>query len=174
MNPGSILLGIGLLVWIVIYVGRPLLFPASLTDSKTDTASGADKNAGLKARKKSALYKLSDLDFDFKAKKITEEDYAPLRANLVAEVAQLMEQSDHEDNRIERLISARRKSQGIAPAAPRDAAVRAESFCTQCGKPLPMNANFCGVCGNPVAESFCGTCGGKLRPEDKFCPSCGK
>ena len=57
------------------------------------------------------------------------------------------------------------------------------SFCTKCGKPLNVNAQFCRFCGfkQPVAlqetkpkTKFCVFCGGEIGINAKFCSHCGK
>ena len=52
--------------------------------------------------------------------------------------------------------------------------------CSQCGKELLPEADFCHICGAPVKRGeaalpalFCHKCGQKLEPDDVFCAGCG-
>lgn len=49
--------------------------------------------------------------------------------------------------------------------------------CSSCGKPIAMNAAFCGFCGNRVVEAptvkYCPSCGEALEPNAAFCANCG-
>lgn len=45
--------------------------------------------------------------------------------------------------------------------------------CQKCGNILPVEANFCNVCGEKIIHKiFCTNCGRELK-EERFCPDCG-
>lgn len=46
--------------------------------------------------------------------------------------------------------------------------------CAQCGKPMAVNAKFCGACGTPVPQRACEACGATNAPQAKFCAKCGQ
>ncbi len=48
-------------------------------------------------------------------------------------------------------------------------------YCRNCGKEVPVNAEFCTNCGvRPLnAENFCQNCGAETRPEQEVCLKCG-
>ncbi len=107
------------------------------------------------------LAALRDLDFDFKTGKVSEEDYQPLRAQLMAEAAQYIEMEKKEDEQLEALIQARRKAQ------------KQNVKCDHCGAPMEADQRFCSKCGSAVNNELCPTCGKKIQAGDLFCPSCG-
>jgi predicted amidophosphoribosyltransferase len=47
--------------------------------------------------------------------------------------------------------------------------------CPECGAELPIEANFCLVCGKKLGEKLaCPKCNYKLPPGSKFCTNCGE
>jgi len=112
-------------------------------------------------QRESTLSALRDLDFDFKTGKVIEEDYTPLRARLMAEAAQHIEQQKEQDDQLEALIQSRR------------AARQPTSKCDQCGTPVQANQRFCSKCGSSVNHELCSSCGRKFQAGDLFCSSCG-
>src|SRR5512143_3089186 len=57
-------------------------------------------------RHEAVLSALRELDFD--TGKVSEEDYTPLRAKLLIEAAQYIDQEKNEDDKLEALIQSRR------------------------------------------------------------------
>lgn len=112
-------------------------------------------------RHESVISALRDLDFDFKTGKVDEEDYTPLRARLMVEAAQVIEQQQEEDQKLEALIQARRATH------------QPKAACEKCGTPMQAGQRFCAKCGSPVNNELCPSCGKKIRAGDQFCPSCG-
>lgn len=112
-------------------------------------------------RREAVISALRDLDFDFKTGKVDEEDYTPLRARLMVEAAQAIEQQQEEDQKLEALIQSRR-----ATHQPKDA-------CEKCGTPMETGQRFCAKCGSAINNELCSSCGKKIRAGDQFCSSCG-
>src|SRR3989338_4775205 len=83
MDLGSILLGAALLVIVAFYVARPIFEKRGGRDKPV---TEADR---LTAERENILAALRDLDFDHITGKITDEDFAPQRAALVAEGASI-------------------------------------------------------------------------------------
>jgi uncharacterized OB-fold protein len=104
---------------------------------------------------------LRDLDFDFKTGKITEEDYVPLRAQLMEEAARSMKQVSEEEDKLEALIQSRRTT------------LLKSQTCGTCGTALKDGQRYCAKCGAAVQEESCPSCGRKIRLGDQFCSSCG-
>ena len=130
----------------------------------------------IQNRHQSAILALRDLDFDFQAGKVSEEDYGSLRTSLLAKAAATMQTLDESaDARLENLIQARRTQliTGTAPAQLNANAVGGSS-CANCHAPLAEDANFCMKCGTPVQRTFCPHCGKSIMADDRFCPTCGK
>ena len=84
----GVVVGIALAVATVIAIIMPLR--ASPQSPIEDTSNKAD----LVARRESAFQVLRDLDTDFEAAKLSEEDYRPMRVQLLAQAAEIMAQLD--------------------------------------------------------------------------------
>ena len=112
-------------------------------------------------RREGVISALRDLDFDFKTGKVSEEDYTPLRARLMAEAAQYIEQQQEEDRKLEALIQTRRAAQLQSVK------------CDECGSWVEADQRFCAKCGSPINHEPCPQCGRKIQKGDQFCPSCG-
>ena len=186
MDLGSLFLGIALLLGVVFLVARPLIDKQTL---KEKDISAADH---LVAQREALLAALRDLDFDHTTGKITAEDYAPQRAQLVAEgVVVLKElealggsaQNPTADDPVERAIRARRKAASAgdlddlveaAVASRRSApAASAEGVsCPRCGAATRAADKFCPRCGVTLSTT-CPECGRVALPADRFCAGCG-
>ena len=167
------MLGVALLLVVVFIVARPWLEPGAAE------AGEADPAAPLLAERERILTALRDLDFDQATGKLTEDEYAAQRAELVAQGAAALRQLDAVapgrapayaggqgtdlDTEIEQAI-ARHRARPAAPAprrAPEHAIEAAVAQRRQTAPAGPGSARFCGQCGRP------------LRPGDKFCGGCG-
>lgn len=138
----AILLVIGLAVFTV----TPLLAP----EGPTEDALPIDVTplTDLKRRRMVVYENLQDLEFEFKAGKVSREDYQSLRENHLAEAAQLMlasqeqEELTEHDLMIERQVAerrAQRKSQQPDPYV-----------CPECEFANPLKVKFCGNCGKEI------------------------
>ncbi len=152
MNLGAVLIGLAMLVVSVPFVAQPFMQPY-----RKRPALPA-RRVDLDEERLRVLYALRDLDFDFQVGKVSEDDYAGLRAQLVAEAARYLR--DDQDDEIEALIQARRASRSTV------------AVCSDCGGSLEAGSRFCSQCGAPV-EASCPSCGGQIRDGDLFCSSCG-
>jgi hypothetical protein len=172
MNPFALVFGFGLLALSLFYVAGPFRFhvlpkqPAR-RDGKLIQAD----------RHQAVLLALRDLDFDYQAGKVGDEDYHTLRTELINEAAQLIqgqEQQDKEDDAIEALIASRRKARSLPhPTSKAKSVGPAEKVCQVCRASLQDGAQFCSKCGAPVGEAVCPKCRQAIYPGDLFCPSCG-
>jgi len=147
------LLGIALLIsaGLVVFIVTPLLAPdaAGAGGLPVDVTPLAD----LKRRRLVIYDNLQDLEFEYKAGKLSPGDYLALRRDYTAEAAQLMAASQDlevataEDAWIEREVAARRARRN-APPAP-------DYTCPKCGFE------------NPLPVKFCGECGARIQPAEK-------
>ena len=152
MQISALIIGFILLGAALVFVSRP--FWEKRKKGAKDSIK-TDLN-----RRESILAALRDQDFDFKTGKVSEEDYQPLRAQLLAEAAQYIESEKNEEGKLEALIQARRKAQQ-------------KIKCEHCGAPIEADQHFCANCGSPVHNELCPSCGRKNRAGDLFCSSCG-
>ena len=155
MEISSIFIGILLLGVSLAFVSLPFRQKqgASLKKQKVD--------AHPQGRREGVLSALRDLDFDFKTVKVSEEDYTPLRARLMAEAAQYIEQEKIEEEKLEALIQSRRITQQ-------------QTFnCEHCSAPMEAGQRFCAKCGSAVNQEKCPSCGKRNRTGDQFCSTCG-
>jgi hypothetical protein len=129
MQISSLFVGFALLVAAVAYVSRPFF-------EKPRSGAKATPKVGDARTRDAVLSALRDLDFDFKTGKIVEEDYQPLRAQLLLQAAQLMNAEKKEEEQLESLIQSRRNSRKAA--------------CPTCGKKLVLGDAFCSSCGSKL------------------------
>ena len=131
MQLSSLFVGFVLLAVALFYVGRPFFEkPSKVTRITTKVRDVHAHDAVLSA--------LRDLDFDFKTGKIAEEDYQPLRAQLLGEAAQFIDAEKNEEQQLEALIQSRRKSQAR------------QVSCPKCGKQIVLSDAFCSSCGTKL------------------------
>ena len=154
MEISSILIGIILLVAALAYVSLPFRQTRriGLKRHKVNTSEG---------QREAVFSALRDLEFDFKTGKVSEEDYVPLKAQLMTEAARYIAQGKTEDEKLEALIQTRRAAQLQV------------INCDRCGTPMEAGQRFCTKCGSAVSLDVCPSCGGKIRAGDQFCSLCG-
>ena len=155
MEVSSILIGLILFSVAVVFISAPFRQKYQETHNRLKIPT---QEVGGRER---ALAALRDLDFDFKTGKVSEEDYSPLRIQLMAEAAQYIEAEQKEDQQLEALIQSRRKVQ------------KQDSKCEHCGAPMTADQRFCSTCGSAASRELCPSCGKRIRTSDLFCPSCG-
>ena len=133
---------------LVVYVVSPLLATAAPGDSTlpVDITPLAD----LKRRRMVIYENLQDLDFEFKAGKVSEADHQTMRRNYLSEAAQLMlasqereQMTDHEAF-VEQEVALRRARQ--------KAPISQAYVCPKCGFENPLPVKFCGECGAKITS----------------------
>ena len=155
MDTSSILIGLLLFTGSIAYVVLPF------RQNRPQTATSSEGLAQKVGKREVVLAALRDLDFDFKTGKVSEEDYQPVRSQLMAEAAQYLEQEDKEAERLEALIQSRRRTH------------QEGTKCEHCDAPVKAGQRFCSRCGSAVNNQLCPSCGKNIQPDDLFCPSCG-
>lgn len=142
MNPGAILISLAILIVAATYVITPLV-----NAPKRQTVSAAPAANALKDERKDSLAAIRDLDFDFQTGKVTQEDYEALRAQLVLQAANFLQQRQQVDEKIEEMISARLQSK-------KESAFKEpiRAYCPHCGKRVMPGDLFCTACGTRLNE----------------------
>jgi ribosomal protein L40E len=165
MNPIAILFGFVLLAISIFFVASPFRLEnfQKKAVGKKNQQVGIVKLSAEKQRQ-AVLLALRDLDFDYQANKVAEEDYQTLRAELLSEAAQLLQNQDQQkEDTIEALIQSRRKAKAVTPkvSPPQPQKGQVEALCQNCQAPLPEDARFCSKCGQPIqaGDIFCRSCG---------------
>ena len=155
METTSILIGLILLAVSLFFISMPF------RKKQQKNVKNSKINMQKEDAREMVISALRDLDFDFKTGKVSEEDYTPLRARLMAEAAQYIEQQQEEDQKLEALIQMRRTAH------------QSGVKCDYCGARVEDDQHFCAKCGKPVKNESCPACGKKVRAGEQFCPSCG-
>lgn len=98
-------------------------------------------------RKRMALLALRDVEYDWHAGKLDEEDYRTLKAQVSAEALAALDAEARE-------AAEDRSAQGMADRARIEAeiaelraAIRKGAVCPHCAHPNPRGSRFCGACG---------------------------
>lgn len=155
MDITSIIFGLALAGLSIAFINRPFRQKMVRGQKRLE---GGEK---LQTRKAAVLAALRDLDFDFKTGKVIDEDYSPVRTQLLAEAARLTQQEQAEEDQLEALIQDRRKRQK-------------RQQCEKCGAGIEAGQHFCSNCGAPAENGACPFCGGRIKDRDVFCSACGK
>jgi len=159
MTLGGILIGVALLVVVAPLVLRPLFLPTATADAPLAGSPAPNVEVVLGA--------LRDLDFDHQAGKVTDDDYAPARARLLAEAAAAMKQDPDSD--LEALLE--QKVRQVRQHLDDDRGPAA--ICPHCGSPISRGDRFCSHCGRALAPA-CPSCGRGVSVGDAFCTGCGR
>jgi ribosomal protein L40E len=135
----------------------------------------------LAEKKEQILAAIKDLDFEYKAGKLSEEDYQRVRAEDLAQVAQIMDRmqafdSDAEPESTSTSTSIVSESESETQEARQpEAQGGPEIACSSCQQVNPSHAKFCLRCGNQLEiQVECPRCGAQLPDEAHFCISCGE
>src|SRR6266540_6909029 len=131
MQISALIIGFILLGAALAFVSRPF-WEKHKKGPKDSTTTDA-------GRRESVLAALRDLDFDFKTGKVSEEDYQPVRGQLLAQAAQYIEVEKKGDEQLEALIQSRRKNKQ-RPIMP----------CPSCGSKIHAGDLFCSSCGTKL------------------------
>jgi predicted nucleic acid-binding Zn ribbon protein len=156
----AILLGLGLLIATLPLVVAPLRrSPQGLVPAPAPSDHAASPTHTQ------VLLALRELEFDHQTGKVAPEDYASLRAELVAQTASVIQAEDAAEERLsERIEEAVRLRRASRTDGDR---------CRMCGKRLEPGDRFCPTCGH-AAQTGCPKCGTDVAPGDQFCSRCGE
>lgn len=111
-----------------------------------------DELTDTEARKRIALLALRDVEYDFLAGKLDEEDYRSLKSELTAEALAALEADEASRDQ-----TGRPPDQGIeAEIARIRAGLRSGLVCGECGYSNEEGSRFCSSCGHALADRAVG------------------
>lgn len=104
------------------------------------------------ARKRVALLALRDVEYDFLAGKLDQDDYRSLKSQLTAEALAALEADE-----AARVAGAGGSDADIeAEIARVRAGLRSGEFCTECGYANEQGSRFCSACGHALEAHAAG------------------
>jgi hypothetical protein len=128
-------------------------------------AERAEELERLAEEKTRILAAIKDLDFEYKAGKLSDPDYQRVRTEDLGRAARVMA-------RMEALTSGAREVSRQQENEPEETS---EITCPSCRQANPAHAKFCLRCGNPFErKTECPKCGTELPRDARFCISCGE
>jgi hypothetical protein len=137
MSAGSILIGLLLVAATIPIVIKPLLNQKR----RQPVPVGAPK-VSASEQHQAALLALRDLEFDHRTGKVMDDDYANLRASLLAQAAATLDTKPKLADDLNSLIEdavRQRRSQPVKSEA--------VNFCPKCGRKVQSDDRFCATCG---------------------------
>ena len=157
-----LIIGTVLAIGALTFVLYPVFFGASRRPASPSNAPPPDE-------RESAIVALREIEFDRETGKLSDADYAQLKARYTQQAIAAMRQeaatatarSGISDAELEAVVRAYREQHAMCPTCgprPEPDAI----FCSNCGRYL---RNRCAGCGAPVDAldaRFCVSCGGRL------------
>lgn len=154
---GELMAGLGVALAAVWYVLRPVLRPETIAADTAASDAGSDPEEDVSPRA-TALRALKEIEFDRATGKLSEDDYATLKASYTAEA-----------------VSAMRAEEGVLKPAAVVPPAQPAPVCPEHGPRPESDAEFCSQCGKrlTLAPAFCTSCGAALATDARYCGSCG-
>jgi double zinc ribbon protein len=168
----AVVLGIAAL-WLVL---QPLIRPRSFLSLPFEPLDPEETPKGV------ALAALKEIEFDRETGKLSDEDYALLKAKYTAAAVEALrgEQARLVSDDIEAMIAAKVRSLRSARAATSPDTVSPAGSdlgpaCDACGPRPEPDAVYCSTCGLGLTiRQYCDRCGAALVPGSRFCEACGR
>lgn len=153
MSLGSILIIVALLLFVIAFVGRPLVEGSGFGVSSSDR-----KFSELLAARDRILASISDLDMDMALQKIPADDYDMRRSELLDEGVGILREIDDmadaqgapgdEAASLDGSLNDQLEAHILRLRQKKEAA----GFCPQCGQMIVSGDRFCSHCGYEVTE----------------------
>jgi len=138
----ALFLGAGLVaVAIVVFIVQPVARGLHASLERDD-----DELTETEARKRVALLALRDVEYDFLAGKLDDNDYRSLKGELTAEALAALEA----DERARAGTSGGAEAALEAEIAQVRAGLREARFCSECGGQNEPGSRFCSACGHAL------------------------
>ena len=159
----ALIIGTAIALLAVAFVLLPLFAPGNDSPVAAPVASPADPTA----ERSDAIGALREIEFDRATGKLSDADYATLKARYTGEALEAMRATEQRavspdalDLAEEAILRYRRRTSSCAVCGPRpepDAL-----YCSTCGRYLPGRCNACGAAVSEPAARFCAACGKTL------------
>lgn len=163
---GALMTG-ALVFWLVF---APMLFRSNQPAMPPEPVADEETRSGM------ALLALKEIEFDLATGKLSDADYAMLKARYSNEALVALDRDQSDAQRVaatvdpETLVAARLSQLRSAHAS----GTPAPPLCPGCGPRPEPDALFCSSCGRLLAEAaFCISCGQRLSADSRFCAGCG-
>jgi hypothetical protein len=122
-----------------------------------------------------ALLALKEVEFDRATGKLSDEDYAELKARYAAAALEAIKVEETTGSAVAGVVTADAVLAGAAAALER--AMDGGATCPACGPRPETNAAFCSSCGRLLTRDHtrprCHGCGAALAEGARFCAACG-
>lgn len=119
-----------------------------------------------------ALLALKEIEFDRATGKLSDEDYARLKAKYAADAVAAIRTEDESERDDSAAIAL-----DAAEAAVARVKARGTTVCPACGPRPEPGARFCSACGRSLgrgdARPRCSECGAEVPEGAKYCARCG-
>jgi rRNA maturation endonuclease Nob1 len=147
-----------------------------LTRPGVSAPPGADEPEEVDETPKGiALAALREIEFDRATGKLSDEDYADLKAKYTAEALAVLRAEGSTDHPpTPSPVAATAGDTVEAMVADRVRRLKGSGVrCPACGPRPESDALFCSSCGRSLSSGGCAGCGAPLVPGSHFCDNCG-
>ncbi len=160
MSLAAVLVGVALLLVSIPIVAGPLI-----NKKRFEPLVGKRQGGSQQGNHERALLALRDLDFDHHLGVVSETDYRQLRPQLMAQAAEVYEQTTHDEADLEQIIetAVHDRRQHISDD---------HVPCPGCGATLDPFDKYCAACGRQTSLR-CPQCQQLVEMGDRFCAACG-
>lgn len=157
----TFVLGILLATLVVFFILHPLVTGRSAPMDRSE-----DELTEAQHRKRIALFALRDVEYDYHAGKLDEDDYRKMKREIASEALEALAEEEQEwaarQGRQAAEAEKKAATNGRVTASPGDSAVEEEIralrnslkeglICRECGQPNPVGSRFCSACGSALA-----------------------
>lgn len=120
----------------------------------------------LAEKKERILAAMKDLEFEYRAGKLSEEDYQRVRGADMTQVAGIMTRMDE--------LTRQQSTPATEHKRKRERKKTTGPDCPSCGQGNPPESKFCLRCGTRIVIPVkCPQCGTQLPADARFCTECG-
>jgi len=162
---------------VVLFVLFPIFARASEVSQPPTAIAQERKSLG---EKKERFYEaIKDVDFEYQAGKLSDADYKSIRADILAQAAEVIARLDEisASDAVSAPASQEKDSVAVGQSeqsAPQSTETVSGTSCPSCEQPNPAGAQFCMHCGNKMTgPANCPQCDAQLQKEASFCNACG-